>query len=460
MEQCQIGVLGLGVMGSALAENFLNCGFFTALYSREESERERFRQKRADGYCMAETPEQFVRSLKKPRKIIMMITAGPAVDMVMEELRQYLEPGDIVVDGGNSYYPDTNRRTEAYAEAGLHFVGMGVSGGERGALEGPSMMVGGSRQAFEELRPYLQAAAAKAGEICCCDHVGEAGAGHYVKMVHNGIEYAVIQLIAETYQYMKEAGGMTAPEIGRIFQEWEDSELASYLVEITAAVLQREEDGEPLVEKILPVARQKGTGRWTLMEGIERGVYIPTIYEAVSVRQFSEYRYGRNGYGTGAVRTEREMLDSGSIRSALHLAILCCYAQGLTLIQKASDEFGWKIDLAAAVSLWKGGCIIRAEMLQDIVEVLRSRPEPDNILFAEQWTGLEERRKALELLVSGAASAKVPVPALASALAYYDCCYAEELPLNLVQGLRDCFGAHTYERKDREGVFHTEWEQK
>ena len=460
MKKCEIGVLGLGVMGSSLAENFIRNGFQTALYSRESFERERFYQRGLSGFVMTDSFESFVAALERPRRIVMMITAGPAVDAVKDSLAPYLEEGDILVDGGNSYFEDTNRRTEEYAKLGLHFTGMGVSGGERGALEGPSMMVGGSEEAWRELAPYLQKAAAKAGDVICCNHVGEGGSGHYVKMVHNGIEYAVMELISETWQLLREGYGLREDQIAELFDNMKDGRLSSYLAEITAKVLRYPaEDGTPLIEKILPVAGQKGTGKWTTLESVERGIYTPMIYEAASVRSFSEHRTDYPGYGQGYFFQLESDLNRKTICDALYLGIVCCYAQGLSLIRKASEVFGWKIDLAAAASLWEGGCIIRSEMLKDIVEAYTKAPETENLLFAEEFSDLEQEREALQEICVQAMLAHIPVPAFSSALTYYDAAFAPELPLAMVQGLRDCFGAHTYRRKDQEGVFHTEWEK-
>ena len=457
---CEIGVLGLGVMGSSLAENFIRNGFPTALYSREPFERDRFARRNLSGYVMTDSLAAFAASLQRPRRIVMMITAGPAVDAVKDAIAPYLEEGDILVDGGNSYYEDTNRRTFEYAQLGLNFVGMGVSGGERGALEGPSMMVGGSDDAWKALAPYLQKAAAKAGDVICCNHVGEGGSGHYVKMVHNGIEYAVMELIAETWQLLREGYELREEEIADLFDGMKDGRLSSYLAEITAKVLRYpDEDGSPLVEKILPVAGQKGTGKWTTLESVERGVYTPMIYESASVRSFSEHRTAFPGYGSGYFLTLESDCDTKVIEDALYLGIVCCYAQGLSLIRKASETFGWNINLAASASLWEGGCIIRSEMLKDIVAAYEEDPQLENLLFSERFGDLEQEREALQEVCASAMLAHIPAPAYQTAVTYYDACFAPELNLAMVQGLRDCFGAHTYRRIDQEGVFHTEWEK-
>ncbi len=460
MSQCQIGVFGLGVMGSSLAENFLRHGFTVALYSREQSERERFAKRDVSGYEMTGDLSSFVVSLQKPRRIIMMITAGPAVDAVMQSLKPLLEEGDILVDGGNSYYEDTNRRTEEYAAAGLHFVGMGVSGGEEGALHGPSLMVGGSDEAYEALEPYLTAIAAKAGDTVCCGHVGTRGAGHYVKMVHNGIEYGVMELIAEVWQMMHQGLGIAQEDIAEFFDSMSGTRLDSYLAEIAAKVLRYlDEDELPLIEKIRPVAMQKGTGKWTSLESIDRGVYLPTIIESASIRAFSQHREEYKGYGKGKTRPAFQDPSYDSMRNALYLGTLICYAQGLSLIRKASQDLGFDIPMAQTVSLWKGGCIIRSRMLQDIEAAYLNEPETENLLFAAPFRGLKNERADMGRLARVAIEAHIPVPAFASAVTYYDACMAPELPLAMVQALRDCFGAHTYERKDREGAFHTLWEK-
>ncbi|WP_343209302.1 NADP-dependent phosphogluconate dehydrogenase [Anaerolentibacter hominis] len=460
MATYQLGVLGLGVMGTSLAKNFIGRGFAAALYSKDEGERDRF-QCETGSYHVFQNIEEFVNSLEKPRKVIMMITAGRPVDMVLEQLKGYLEPGDIVIDGGNSYYKDTNRRTEYYRSLGLHFVGMGVSGGELGALTGPSMMVGGDETAWKACGGMLKTAAALADGESCCNYVGRDGAGHYVKMVHNGIEYAVMELIAESYYFMKEGMGLSTDKIAGVFKSWKHTELNSYLIDITVTVLEKpDEDGTPLVERIRGVARQKGTGLWTMLESLERGAYIPTIYQAVAMRQFSEHRVvkaERVCGPAGTAASDQDVIDA--LREALYTSIICCYAQGLNLIKAASDEFGWDINLAASASLWKGGCIIRAKLLKEIVEVFETEPELDNLLFAPSMEPVWKQSENLRKIALLSMEKKICMPAFTASMTYMDACRMGDMPLNLVQGLRDCFGAHTYERTDREGIFHTVWEE-
>ena len=371
----EIGLLGLGVMGSSLAKNLINHGFATALTSKDEAERSRFHH--TGNYKIFDTNEAFVAALKRPRVIFLMITAGRPVDMVIEALLPLLEPGDMLLDGGNSFYKDTNRRCEMLAQKGVHYLGVGVSGGEKGALEGPSMMVGGSRPAWETARPFLQAIAARLPDgTPCCDYLGTQGAGHYVKMVHNGIEYGILQLIAEAYQLLTQGMGYSVPQAAAVFSRWREGVLAGYLIDITALVLAKTDPdtGAPLVTKICDMAGQKGTGNWTLLEGIERGVYIPTIAEAVFARNLSQKKALRQaGARALGASQNRAAFSEEALQQALYAGMICCYAQGLELIAAASAEFNWDIDLEKTVSLWRGGCIIRSALLYDIMESYREQ---------------------------------------------------------------------------------------
>ncbi|WMJ83524.1 NADP-dependent phosphogluconate dehydrogenase [Oscillospiraceae bacterium LTW-04] len=457
----QIGLLGLGVMGSSLAKNLINHGFVTALTSKNEAERARFNH--TGDYKIFDSNEAFVAALKKPRVIFLMVTAGKPVDMVIEALSPLMEAGDAIIDGGNSFYQDTSRRYNALAEKGIHYLGVGVSGGEKGALEGPSMMVGGSRAAWETARPFLTEVAAKiADDTPCCDYLGAQGAGHYVKMVHNGIEYGILQLIAETYQLLTKGMGYSVAQAAEVFARWREGALSSYLIDITALVLSKADadSGEPLITKICDMAGQKGTGNWTLLEGIARGVYIPTIAEAVFARALSQKKALRQAsVATLSGPQNKTELTELMLQQALHAGIVCCYTQGLELIAAASDEFGWNIDLEKTVSLWRGGCIIRSVLLFDIMESYRTQQGLQNLMLAPRFAALlNDLSDGWRKTVTQAAQSGIAAPALISTLSYYDSCRTDPMPTALVQGLRDCFGAHTYHRVDKEGSFHTDWE--
>lgn len=459
MKQCEIAVYGLGVMGSSLAKNMISHGFRVAVYNKSEKGRRSF-QAEGSNYRVCETVEEMLDCLESPKRIFLMIAAGSPVDAVLDELLPKLSPGDVILDGGNSYYRDTDRRFARCEEQGICYVGVGVSGGEKGALYGPSMMPGGSLEGYEKTKAILQAVAAKADGVPCCTYISKGGAGHYVKMVHNGIEYAILQLLAETYQYMKQGLHMTAEEMTRCFTEWKTGELESYLIDISVTVLKKmDEDGTPLVEKILDVAGQKGTGKWTLQEGVERGVYIPSIYEAVSARNFSGKKELRKlGKETLHVSAQEASADGAveMLRDALLAGIILCYSQGLELIVKASEEEGWDIDMAGLVDVWRDGCIIRSRLLGQIKEARVSQEKP--LLLSEAFAGLKDLEPALRRLNAQAVTAGIPIPGYAGALHYYDYYRMEQMPVNFIQALRDCFGAHTYQRVDREGSFHTLWE--
>ncbi len=454
-----IGVLGLGVMGSSLAGNLIDHHYNTALFSREESERKAFRQNHpGSGYQIFDMLHEFTLSLKRPRKILLMITAGNAVDQVIASLIPLMEPDDILMDGGNSHFSDTNRRVDFLREKNIAFLGIGISGGEKGARTGPSMMVGGDQKSWFVCSELLQSIAARADGQPCCNYVGQHGAGHYVKMVHNGIEYGILQLIAEAYSFLRQALGMSTGQAAVVFKDWKDSELASYLIDTAAVVLEKkDDDGQSLVDKIKDVAAQKGTGQWTLKDAVERGVYVPVIYEAVGVRSFSENRMQIPNSSSHAPESpDAALLDS--LKQALYLAILCCYDQGLTLIRSASGDLPAPIHLADTVALWKAGCIIRSEVLVNIESVLRVQPA-QCILDSAEFQNHPVLAAALRDIVIKSVRHEVSVPALCASLSYYDALRTDVLPVSLIQGMRDCFGAHTYERTDREGVFHTQWEE-
>ncbi|WP_317856127.1 NADP-dependent phosphogluconate dehydrogenase [Chakrabartyella piscis] len=457
MKQYDIAIYGLGVMGASLGKNFISKGFATALYGKSEAERERFQ---AEGeFAVFQTEEDMVRSLKSPRTIFMMVTAGSVTDEVMERLIPLLDAGDILIDGGNSHFKDTQRRCERMAKEGMLFLGVGVSGGELGALLGPSMMAGGDKLAWNACGNILEKIAAKTEDGYCCDYLGKEGAGHYVKMVHNGIEYAMIQVIADMYSIMKDGLSLSQEEITRLFVEWQNTEVGCYLVEIAGAILgKKDADGLPLLDKILDVAKQKGTGSWTLEEGIARGVYIPTITESVFARYFSaEKEMRKTGSQILQAKTETISLENHGekLRNALYLSMVACYAQGIDLIAKASEVYNWEINLPLAVSLWKEGCIIRSKMLPDIQKALEKSSK--NIMLSEEFAVVSKYEADLREIAVIAIKAGIAVPTYLSVLSYYDNCRTEKMNVNMVQALRDCFGAHTYERIDMEGNFHTDW---
>ncbi len=457
----QIGLLGLGVMGSSMAKNLINRGFKTALTSKDEAERSRFNH--TGDYNIFETNAEFVAALQKPRVIVLMITAGRPVDLVIEALLPLLDAGDVLIDGGNSLYRDTDRRCDLLAEKGLHFLGLGVSGGEKGALEGPSMMAGGSRAAWEAARPFLQAIAARAEDGApCCDYLGAQGTGHYVKMAHNGIEYGMLQLIADLYHLMTQGMGYSAAQAADVFSRWREGVLSGYLIDITALVLGKTDPDtdEALVTKICDRAGQKGTGNWTLHEGIDRGVYIPTIAESVFARALSQKKALRQtGSRLLGAPSDKAVLAEEMLRQALLAGFVCCYAQGLELIAVASGEFGWDIDIEKTAALWREGCIIRSALLRDIMKSYHEEPGLPNLMLSPRFAALlNDLSVGWRQTVTAAAQSGLAVPTLSSTLSYYDSYRTDPMPTSLVQGLRDCFGAHTYRRVDKEGDFHTEWE--
>ncbi|MCI5064274.1 NADP-dependent phosphogluconate dehydrogenase [bacterium] len=465
--QVDTAVIGLAVMGSNLARNIESRGIPVAVYNRTTSVTDEF----VAAFPTADlvpvhSVAELVKTLARPRRIILMIKAGGAVDAVLEDLIPLLDTDDIVIDGGNALYTDTARREERCREAGIHFLGVGISGGEEGALHGPSLMPGGPRDAWEKCRELFAAISAKVGDEPCTDYIGPGGSGHFVKMVHNGIEYADMQLIAEAYHFMGKVLGMSNSEMAEQFAKWNEGRLASYLMEITAEILRRADplgDGY-LVDAILDKAGQKGTGRWTVQESLELGVPIPSIAGAVDARGLSALKEerveaaGSFSKGSEGPRNPLEVTRE-HLEEALFLGKVVAYAQGMALIQSASEEFQWELRLDGIAALWRGGCIIRAALLTEITAAYGSDPRLKNLIqypkFREQLeSGLSSFRK----VVAASALAGVPLPGLGSALSYLESYTTAELPQNLIQAQRDFFGAHTYQRKDREGVFHTEWE--
>jgi 6-phosphogluconate dehydrogenase len=465
----QYGLIGLGVMGENLALNIEQHGFPIAVYNRTAERTKRFAEGEARGkqvmptYAVAE----LMGALERPRRIILMVSAGRPVDAVLDELRPHLEKGDVVIDGGNSLFSDTDRRYKALTAEGFNYVGMGVSGGEEGARWGPSIMPGGPRQAYTLLEPMLTKIAAQVDDGPCVTYVGPGGAGHYVKMVHNGIEYGDMQLIAEVYNVMKQGLGMSAPEMSRVFKEWNQGVLDSYLIEVAAIVLgyTDPDSGQPLVDVILDEAEQKGTGRWTAQSALELGVPIPTIDAAVWSRTISSMKELRvrasqvlHGPEGGVPGLDRASLLP-ALADALYASKISSYAQGMALLRAASDEYGFGINYAEIARIWKGGCIIRARLLEDIQQAYQRNPQLENLLLDEAFAKAANARQAAWRQVVGVArQLGVPCPALSASLDYYDGLRAARLPANLVQAQRDYFGAHTYRRVDKDGVFHTEWE--
>ncbi|HBE17725.1 MAG TPA: phosphogluconate dehydrogenase (NADP(+)-dependent, decarboxylating) [Cyanobacteria bacterium UBA11149] len=470
MTQPSFGVIGLAVMGENLALNVESRGFPVAVYNRTGEKTKEFMEKRAVGknVTAAYSLEEFVQALARPRKILVMVKAGKPVDAVIEQLKPLLEEGDTIIDGGNSLYEDTERRTKYLESTGLGFVGMGVSGGEEGALNGPSLMPGGTEAGYKDLEPILVKIAAQVDDGPCVTYIGPGGAGHYVKMVHNGIEYGDMQLIAEAYDLLKNALGLDHNQLHKVFAEWNTTdELNSFLIEITADIFKYvdPETNIPLVELIMDSAGQKGTGRWTVVSSLELGVPIPTMYAAVNARVISAYKSER--IAASKELTSPSVSFDGDkeafvnkIRDALYCSKMCSYAQGMALLSKASQEFGYNLNLAEISRIWKGGCIIRAGFLDKIKNAFNENPQLPNLLLAPEFKqSILDRQEAWREVLILANKLGIPVPAFSASLDYFDSYRRDRLPQNLTQAQRDYFGAHTYERIDKEGVFHTEWSQ-
>jgi 6-phosphogluconate dehydrogenase len=465
----RIGVTGLAVMGANLARNMARRGVPVAVHNRTAARTKEFMADHGgEGtFTAAETLEEFVAALERPRRVVVMVKAGAPVDAVLTELAPLLDEGDIVIDAGNSHFPDTDRRTEELAARGLRFMGVGVSGGEEGALLGPSIMPGGDPAAYAEVEDVLTSIAAVVDGTPCCTHVGPGGAGHYVKMVHNGIEYADIQLIAEAYDLLTHVAGLEAPVIAEIFAEWNTGDLESFLIEITAKVLAKtdERTGEPLVDVIVDQAEQKGTGRWTAIDALQLGVPLTGITEAVFARNLSALTDERRraagllaGPVPGAGEDRTDLVED--IRLALYASKVVAYAQGFAQMRAASQVNGWDLDLGALATIWRGGCIIRAQFLNRIRDAYAEHGDVENLLMVPYFTeAVANAQDAWRRVVVTATEQGVAIPAFASSLSYYDAYRRERGPANLVQGLRDFFGAHTYRRTDAEGSYHTRWAQ-
>jgi 6-phosphogluconate dehydrogenase len=467
-----VGVIGLAVMGENLALNIERNGFAPVVYNRTTARTEEFLNARAQGKDIvgATTIEEFVAALERPRRIILLVQAGSPVDAVIAELTPHLDEGDIVIDGGNSLFTDTERRSRELAGKGLHFIGMGVSGGEEGALWGPSLMPGGSRESWDALEPMLTAISAKSSTGPCVSYIGPGGSGHYVKMVHNGIEYGDMQLIAETYDVMRRALGMPAPEMAEVFDRWNEGKLESFLVEITGKVLKYVDPltDKPLVDVILDKAAQKGTGRWTSQNSFELGTPIPVIDAAVVARSLSSFKErrleaskvikgpGSEGMPFPETPDKQTLIDA--LENALYVAKITSYAQGMALLASASETYNWDLNLSELARIWTGGCIIRAELLHPIMDAFKANPDLANLMLDDYFAeAVNNSSQQLRHVISTAIAFGIPTPAMNAALSYIDTLRQPKLPADLIQGLRDYFGAHTYERVDREGTFHTEW---
>jgi 6-phosphogluconate dehydrogenase len=480
MSQNDIGLIGLAVMGQNLVLNMANNGFNVGVYNRTTSTTDEFIDglpTRPEGVVQAGTEgrvhgyhtiEKFVSSLKSPRRVMIMVKAGGPVDAVIDQLKPLLDKGDIIIDGGNSDFNDTNRRTQKLSEEGFRFIGTGVSGGEEGALKGPSIMPGGSHEAWPFVKDILQKISAKVGpnnDIPCCEWVGDAGAGHYVKMVHNGIEYGDMQLICEAYFILKHALGLTNEEFYEIFKEWNEGELESYLIEITRDIftVKDPETGKYMVDLIVDTAAQKGTGKWMSQHALDLGVPTTLITESVYARCLSAQKDARvraskvlKGPGTSFKGDKKQFIED--VRQALYASKLCSYAQGYVQLDAAAKEFGWKLNNGNIAMLWRGGCIIRSRFLGDIKNAFDKNPTLENLLLDDFFRDAVDKAQASwRRVVATAVELGLPVPCFAAALTYYDGYRQDRLPANLLQAQRDYFGAHTYQRTDKPGTFHTDW---
>jgi 6-phosphogluconate dehydrogenase len=462
-----IGVVGVGVMGRSLALNFESKGFSVSMYDLSaEKVKEVIDDNPGKKLFGTANIEEFIQSLESPRKILLMVNAGAITDKAIESLLPYLDKGDILIDGGNSFYQDTIRRNKELEEKGFLFIGAGVSGGEEGALKGPAIMPSGQKEAYDAVGPMLTAISAKVNGDPCCTYIGPNGAGHYVKMVHNGIEYSDMQLICETYHLMKQLLGLSTDELHETFAEWNKGELDSYLIEITADIFTKKdpETGKPLVDVILDTAGQKGTGKWTSQSALDLGIPLSVITESVFARFISamkEERVKASNILQGPAKQEfsgnkKDFIEL--IRKSLYLSKIVSYAQGFSQLKVASEEYKWNLRPGEIAMIFRGGCIIRAQFLQNIKDAYDRNPNLDNLLLDEYFHSIVENyQEAAREVVTLAIKAGVPVPGLASAIAYYDSYRSAVLPANLLQAQRDYFGAHTYQRNDREGTFHTDW---
>ncbi|BDM76509.1 NADP-dependent phosphogluconate dehydrogenase [Lactococcus garvieae] len=469
MTQANFGVVGMAVMGKNLALNVESRGYTVALFNRTTAKTEEVVAEHPDkNFVLTKTIEEFVAAIEKPRRIMLMVQAGPATDATIQALLPHLDKGDILIDGGNTHFPDTMRRNAELADSGINFIGTGVSGGEKGALEGPSIMPGGQKEAYDLIAPIFEQIAGKAPQDGkpCVAYMGPNGAGHYVKMVHNGIEYGDMQLIAESYDLLKRVIGLDNAEIQSIFEEWNEGELDSYLIEITKEVLKRKDDQGTdgyIVDKILDKAGNKGTGKWTSQSSLDLGVPLPLITESVFARFISTYKDER--VKASSILSGPEVKFSGDkaeivekIRQALYFSKIMSYAQGFAQLRQASKEYDWDLPYGTIAQIWRAGCIIRAEFLQNITDAFDKDANLENLLLDEYFIDITKRyQAAVRDVVSLAVQAGIPVPTFTSAISYYDSYRSANLPANLIQAQRDYFGAHTYERNDMEGIFHYDW---
>ncbi|AYW48266.1 phosphogluconate dehydrogenase (NADP(+)-dependent, decarboxylating) [Tetragenococcus osmophilus] len=469
MTKQQVGVVGMAVMGKNLALNIESRGYSVALYNRTGSKTEDVVEENPDKNLQGTySVEEFVNAIEKPRRILLMVKAGKGTDATIQSLLPYLDQGDVLIDGGNTFYENTMRRNSELADSGVNFIGTGVSGGEEGALKGPSIMPGGQKEAYDLVAPILEKIAAKADDgTPCVTYIGPNGAGHYVKMVHNGIEYGDMQLIAESYDLMKNVLGLSVEEMADIFAEWNKGELDSYLIDITADILTRKDDkgsGKPIVDMILDAAGNKGTGKWTSQSSLDLGVPLPLITESVFARYISAYKDERVHASQVLQKTpeynftgdKKELLEK--LREALYFSKIMSYAQGFAQLREASDEYDWNLPFGEIAKIWRAGCIIRAQFLQKITDAYDKDPDIDNLLLDDYFKDIAEKyQQSVRDVIAVAVQAGVPVPALSSAIAYFDSYRAKRLPANLIQAQRDFFGAHTYERVDEDGTFHYSW---
>ncbi|HEV8186026.1 MAG TPA: NADP-dependent phosphogluconate dehydrogenase [Chthoniobacterales bacterium] len=467
-KQCDIGLIGLAVMGENLVLNMESKGFSVAVFNRTIEVTEKFAGGKANGKNIvpARTIEKFVGALSRPRKAMIMVKAGGPVDAVISQLVPLLQPGDVIIDGGNSLFTDTQRRCKEIEAKGLHFVGCGVSGGEEGALKGPSLMPGGSRESWEIIAPIFRKIAAQVDGEPCCRYMGPDGAGHYVKMVHNGIEYGDMQLICEAYAILKDVLGLQAKELADIFTQWNKSELDSYLIEITSQIFRKvdPDTGKPLVDMILDKAGQKGTGLWTLQSALTQAVVISTINAAVEARVISSRKQERVASAKILPQPKVTKFDGKrddlvrAVHDALYASKIVSYAQGMELLGAAGMVYKWDLNFGDIATIWRGGCIIRAVFLNRIKEAYERDPKLHNLLLDEYFTGIiAKTQRNWRIAIAQAVQHGVAVPAFSASLGYFDSYRQERLPSNLLQAQRDFFGAHTYERVDKPGVFHTEW---
>ncbi len=467
MTKQQFGVIGMAVMGKNLAMNIESRGYSVSVYNRSrEKTDDILAETKGRNFKGTYSIEEFVQSLESPRKIMLMVKAGAPTDATIEELIPYLDKGDILIDGGNTLFTDTQRRNKKLSDLGIHFIGTGVSGGEEGALKGPSIMPGGQKEAYDLVAPIFKDISAKVNGDPCTTYIGPDGAGHYVKMVHNGIEYGDMQLISEAYFILKHILGLNAAELHKVFAEWNKGELDSYLIEITADIFTKMDDetGKPLVNMILDKAGQKGTGKWTSQSALDLGIPLPIITESVFARFISAMKEERVAASRVLKGPEIKSFTGDknafieSVRKALYLSKICSYAQGFAQMRAASDEYNWDLQYGDIAMIFRGGCIIRAQFLQKIKDAYDRDPALKNLLLDSYFKEISSNyQEALRETIVYAVQAGIPVPSFSAALSYFDSYRTDTLPANLIQAQRDYFGAHTYERIDREGIFHTKW---